>query len=147
MSKTMQAPKLILSGQGESFPMLGLTFTAKITADDTNNGWVMHEITGTEGHGAPLHTHPWEETFYVLEGEMEVHIGRRQSFVTAGTLMHLPANVAHDFRVCSPTIRLLEMIPAFAQSFYQEVGEKITSMPPDLELFETICRKHGVRLL
>jgi quercetin dioxygenase-like cupin family protein len=147
MTKVMQTPKLLLSNQGNSFLVMGLTFTTKIAAADINSDWVMHEIVGTAGQGAPLHTHPWEETFYVLEGEMEVHVGKRKTLALAGTLLHLPANVAHDFTICSSTVRLLEIIPTFAKSFYEEIGEKITTLPPNRDILQTICDKHGVHFL
>jgi hypothetical protein len=37
-------------------------------------------------------------------------------------------------------------MPAFADAFYREMGEKITSLPPDLETFQAVASKHEVRL-
>ena len=144
-TQSLQAPRLLLAGEGESFQMLSHIFTAKVSGQ--HNEWALHEVTDTVGHGAPLHTHPWAETFYILDGEIEVQMGMRKVMVSAGDSLHVPANVAHDFRICSPTVRALVIIPGFAEAFYREVGEKITTLPPNPEAFQQICMKHGVRLL
>jgi quercetin dioxygenase-like cupin family protein len=142
-----QSPKLLFPGEGKSFQMLSHIFTTKISAADTNGEWIMYEVTDTAGNGAPLHSHPWDETFYIVEGEMEVQVGNCKALAVAGTSLFVPANVAHNFKICSPTIRVLVTIaPAAAEAFYREVGEKVTSLPPDPEVFGAICEKHNVRL-
>jgi quercetin dioxygenase-like cupin family protein len=145
-SKLLQSPKLLTVGEGESFQFFNLTFTQKISEDSTNSGWVMNEISGSMGDGAPLHSHPWTETFYVLEGEVEVQVGNRKALATPGTLMHAPENVAHSFRACSPTVRMLEIIPASAEGFYREGGEKVPTVPFDPEAFQALCEKYNVRI-
>jgi len=145
-SQLSRSPKLLLAGEGELFQMLNLTFTQKINSDNTQGAWVMHEITGCLGEGAPLHSHPWAETFYVLDGEVEVQVGNRKATATPGTLMHVPENVAHSFGISSPISRMLEIIPASAEGFYRETGEKVPTLPPDLEVFQAICQKYNVRL-
>lgn len=145
-SQLLRSPKLLMPGEGKSFQMANLTFTQKVSQDDTQNQWVMNEVTGNVGYGAPLHSHPWTETFYLLDGEMEVQVGNRKALAVPGTLMVVPENVAHSFRICSVTARMLEIIPAFAEGFYREVGDKAPSLPADLEAFVAICEKHHVRL-
>jgi quercetin dioxygenase-like cupin family protein len=146
VSQLLQSPKLLTTGEGDSFQFFDLTFIQKISADNTNSGWVMNEITGELGNGAPLHSHPWSETFYMLEGEMEVQVGNRKALATPGTLMFVPENVAHSFRICSPTTRVLEIIPASAEGFYREGGEKVPTLPFDPEVFQALCEKYQVRI-
>jgi quercetin dioxygenase-like cupin family protein len=146
VSQLLQSPKLLMAGEGESFQFFDFTFTQKISGDNTNSGWVVNEITGNLGNGAPLHSHPWSETFYILEGEVEVQVGSRKALATPGTLMFVPENVAHSFRICSPTTRVLEIIPASAEGFYREGGEKVPTLPADLEVFQALCEKYQVRL-
>jgi quercetin dioxygenase-like cupin family protein len=142
------SPKLLAADEGDSFSMLSHLFTTKITGDETNGEWAMFEMTDSSQSGPPLHTHPWHETFYVLEGEMEVQVGNRKAIATPGTLLHVPENVAHTFKVCSPSVRVLVMIaPASAEAFYREVGARVTALPPDPEVFQEICAKYGVRIL
>lgn len=142
----LRSPQLLMPGEGEAFQMLNLIFTQKMAGDGTSNSWVSHEITGKAGEGAPLHSHPWAETFYILAGEMEVQLGNRKALATPGMFMYVPENVAHGFRICSPTVRVLETIPASAEGFYRETGAKVPTLPPDMDVFQAICAKYGVRL-
>ncbi len=140
-------PKTLASGEGDAHPMLSHMLVWKLTGDDTNGQYAMFEMIDTAGGEAPLHRHPWEETFYVLEGEIEIQVGDRQQIVSAGAMSHIPANTAHRFQVRSPIARALHIVsPASAAAFYQEVGTTITSFPPDLSIFQEICAKHGLHL-
>lgn len=75
---------------------------------------------------------------------MEVQVGNGKALATPGTLMYVRENVAHSFRICSPMTRMLEIIPASAERFYREGGEKVPTLPPDLEVFEVLCEKYSV---
>ena len=46
---------------------------------------------GVEGSGPPPHYHPWDESFYVVSGEIAFGIEDYESVAPAGTLVHLPA--------------------------------------------------------
>jgi quercetin dioxygenase-like cupin family protein len=139
-------PKTLASGEGESHQMLTHTIVWKTTSDDTNGHYAMFEVTDTVGGAAPLHSHPWEETFYILEGELEVQVGNRRETIGAGATCHIPAHAVHAFTVISPVARALLVIsPASAEAFYREVGEKMT-MPPDPIVFAQICQKYDIQL-
>ena len=49
------------------------------------------------GGGSPegLHTHTWEQSFYILSGTMTVEIAGGMYEAPAGSLVHFPANVPH----------------------------------------------------
>ncbi|MBD2462510.1 cupin domain-containing protein [Oscillatoria sp. FACHB-1407] len=146
MSQALRSPKLLMPGEGESFQMANLTFTQKISQHNTQNQWVMHEIMGKLNDEAPLHSHPWTETFYIIEGELDVQVGNRKALAVPGTVMYVPENVAHSFRIRSATARLLEMIPASAEGFYREAGEKAPSLPAGIDAFLATCDKYHIRL-
>ncbi|MBD0266703.1 MAG: cupin domain-containing protein [Cyanobacteria bacterium Co-bin8] len=146
-AQVLSRPKVLLAGEGETSKMLSHTFTKKVDAAETNGDWVMVEVTDVAGFGAPLHTHPWYEVFYILEGELELQVGNRKVQATAGSTLYVPENCAHDFTIVSPSVRFLVMIPAYAEAFYRETSEKITSLPPNAEVFQEICIKHGVQLI
>lgn len=61
----MSAPKLLSPDEGESFNVLDSTFTIKTSGKETNGQWIMYEIVAPSGHQPPLHSHPWDETFYI----------------------------------------------------------------------------------
>lgn len=146
MTQTVRAPKVLAAGEGESFQMLSHTFIYKVTAEDTQGQWMMYEASDTVGNSAPLHSHPWEETFYILEGELEVQIDQRTFTAQAGASIYFPENVAHAFKVCSETVRMLVIMPAFADAFYREVSEKVTTLPPNPEVFQAVADNHNLQL-
>src|SRR5262245_42623105 len=53
---------------------------------------------GPEGSGPPPHSHPWDESFFVVKGEIEFGIGPQSTTARPGTLVHLPAGMVHWFR-------------------------------------------------
>lgn len=143
----LQAPKFLASGEGDSYQMLTHTMVQKITESDTEGQWAMIEMTDTAENGPPLHSHPWHETFYILEGEVEIQVGDQQILAATGSVSHVPANVAHAFKIRSAIARVLVIVsPGAAEAFYREVGAKITSLPPDPIALQTIAAKHNVQL-
>jgi mannose-6-phosphate isomerase-like protein (cupin superfamily) len=145
-----QAPhrsKVLMAGEGEQFQMLSHAVTMKISGDDTNGEWAVFEATDTFGNGAPLHTHPWDETFYVLDGKLEIQMGEETIVAPRGAVTHIPANTVHGFRITSDIAQVLVMIsPGYGEAFYREVGEMGATLPPDMQALEAIAKKHGVQL-
>lgn len=142
-----QRPVFLGADEGRAYQMLTHTVVRKVTTVDTNGYYALAELTDTAGSGAPLHSHPWEETFYILEGELEVQIGNQQQICTAGSVAHVPANAVHSFKILSPVARALLLIaPASAEAFYLEVGDRISDLETDMETMQEICAKYGLQL-
>ncbi len=142
-----QRPVFLGAGEGRAFQMLTHTITRKVTTVDSNGYYALAELTDTAGSGAPLHSHPWEETFYILEGELEVQIGNQQQICTAGSVVHVPANAVHGFKILSPVARtLLVIAPASAEAFYLEVGDRVSDLDTDMETMQEVCAKYGLQL-
>lgn len=53
---------------------------------------------GPEGAGPPPHTHPWDEAYFMIEGEMDVVLGDRNVVLTKGAFVYIPAGTVHCFR-------------------------------------------------
>ncbi len=109
----------VVSG-GENLWFLGTLARMKLEAADTGGRFALWEATMPHGAAPPLHSHPQDETFYVLDGELtawlvepgltgdeagwiETH-GRR---CAAGTVVFAPGGTPHTFRVESDTARML----------------------------------------
>ena len=58
------------AGEGEHRWFLGVLSTHKVNGADTDGRLAVMEMTFPQGASPPLHTHPQDETFYVLEGEV-----------------------------------------------------------------------------
>jgi len=147
--QTLQQKFFILApGEGKKFSVLDGVFTTKATGKDTKGAWAFYEITDKAGSGPPLHTHPWDEAFYILEGELEIQTGTKTIVATPGYFINIPGETAHAFKILSPSARFIALVsPAQATQFYEEMGQFVSSTPPDLEKFQAIADKHGVRLI
>jgi quercetin dioxygenase-like cupin family protein len=71
--------------------VVGEHITVLASGKDTE-GYEIFLQAGPEGSGPVPHTHPWDESFYVTNGEVDFSIGEDDT-VTAlhGTLVHVPA--------------------------------------------------------
>lgn len=82
------------------------------------------EIEGRRGDMPPLHVHRREdEVFYVLEGELSLHMPGSSVRLCAGEAFFAPRDVPHVYRVESSTARWLGIAtPAGFDDFVREVG-------------------------
>jgi quercetin dioxygenase-like cupin family protein len=139
-------PKTVAPGAGDTHRLLTNTIVWKATANDTNGQYALFEMIDHAGGGAPVHSHPWEETFYILEGEIEILLGDRRAVFGAGAVVHVPANAIHAFQICSPIARALAIIaPGNAEAFYREAGAKLTSLPPDPIVMKELAAKYNLQ--
>ena len=120
-----------------------LTFLA--TAEETRGQFALIEATARKGNVPPRHIHHREEeTFYVLEGEMNVTVGDRTFEATPGTLVCLPRDVAHSFAIESEQLRALILLtPAGLEGFFKEFSVPAPAMtlpPPDELAYSEVQR-------
>jgi len=54
-------------------------------------------VNAPPGKGPPLHTHPYVETIFMIEGRATVTIGDETREVEAGAIAIVPANTPHRF--------------------------------------------------
>jgi len=148
MTTTLHAkPKTLAPGEGEAHSLLTTTLVWKATASDTDGHYAMFEMIDTAGGSAPVHSHPWEETFYILEGEIEIQIGNYRERLSAGATSHVPANAFHAFTVTSAIARVLVIVSsASAEAFYREAGAKLKTLPPEPIVVQALSTKYGFRL-
>jgi len=90
------------------------------------------------GGGPPPHRHDFEESFIVLEGEIEATFRGAKSVVREGETVHIPANAPHQFQnTSSRAARLLCICaPSGQEEFFAEVGVPVatrTTAPPKLD--------------
>jgi quercetin dioxygenase-like cupin family protein len=127
----------------------GGVHTWKATAQETAGAFMLFEIEMDQGKVTPLHTHPEsDETMYVLEGEIEMHLDGQQHRVAAGGLAVAPRGAPHAFRVVSQTARLLCLhTPGCCQAFYIDASDPIdadvSSGPVDFARVQASAAKNG----
>ena len=99
---TLQAA-LLTRPEGRSQPLhlAGVGITPLVSGKQAAN-YEDGIISGAEGHGPPPHSHPWDETYFVLHGEVVFGVGHNEQTFEAGGLVHVPAGEHHWFRFDQP---------------------------------------------
>ena len=73
-----------------------------LASGEATEGYEVFLQRGPEGSGPPPHSHPWDESFFVVNGQIDFGIGAESTTASPGTLVHLPAGTVHWFRFGSP---------------------------------------------
>lgn len=127
--------------EDEGLPHIGLvgdTYTIPVSGADTAGRFCVVDMHIPPGGGPPPHRHAFEETFIVLEGEMEATFRGEKLTLKAGDTIHIPANAPHQFHNASSGATRLICIcsPAGQDEFFKLVGVPVatrTTPPPPLD--------------
>lgn len=109
--------------------LVGDTYTILLTGKDTAGQYCLIDMHVPPGGGPPPHRHDFEESFTVLEGEIEATFRGQHSTVRQGETIHIPANAPHQFQNRSerPARLLCICSPAGQEEFFKEVGVPVAS--------------------
>src|ERR687893_1211221 len=156
METNAQGPIHVASGEGTMRWVVGDLVTFKIAGEHTNGAFTLgEEVTPPQGGPPPhLHTHE-DETFYVVEGELEFVVGESTISAGAGSVVHGPKGTPHSFRnVGSAPSRMVVIItPAGLERFFEEAGEPVTDPssppegPPDVERLAPVGQTDRLEIL
>jgi quercetin dioxygenase-like cupin family protein len=116
----------------QSIPHVGVvgdTYTILLSGSDTDGRYCLIDMHIPPGGGPPPHRHDFEESFTILEGEIEATFRGVKSVVRAGETISIPANAPHSFTNASQkTARLLCICaPAGQEEFFLAIGVPVTS--------------------
>jgi quercetin dioxygenase-like cupin family protein len=110
------------------------TFSFLATAKDTDGAFSLIHCFFRKGFMAPPHYHKLEdESFYLLEGEIDFTVGDKKFKAVAGDFILLPKNIPHHFNLVSETVKALLIIsPAGFEIFFKEFGRpaQTLDLPP-----------------
>src|SRR5687768_8877591 len=96
---------------GELLWFGGGLVTIKVSSEQTDGAFFLIEDVAKRGKTTPLHVHPDEdETFYVLEGELLVHIDGTEHTAGPGAVAFIPRGTPHAFLVISEEARWLGFV-------------------------------------
>ena len=118
--------------------LVGDTYTILLSGTDTAGQFCLIDMHVPPGGGPPPHRHDFEETFILLEGELEATFRGETRSANAGDTIHIPANAPHQFHNSSskPVRMLCICSPAGQEEFFKEVGTLVatrTAVPPKLD--------------
>ena len=89
-----------------------------------------HVSPGWEG--PPLHHHPFDEGFYVLEGELTFQLGEELRSATPGDFVFAPADAVHTFANLSdaPARYLIVVTPGGFERYFERRAAKVKGVEP-----------------
>ena len=89
---------IVKSDEGREFGFFGDTVTIKTSWKETNGSYSLMHWTVPAGASAVPHAHEcYEETFYILSGELEVLLGESTYPASPGDFIRVPEKTRHGF--------------------------------------------------
>ena len=150
-------PTLRTPAEGRTIAVVGDLYRFLATGEDTNGKYAMWEAIVLPGGGPPPHVHSREEEgFYILEGEITVHVGDERIVARAGMFANMPVGTPHSFKNESdrPARMLISVAPAGLEQMFFEVGMPVvqgatTAAPPKKEEIEkllAVAPRYGIEI-
>lgn len=144
---TMKAQPFVVTPADYAPPLHVLG--TKVTVLASNTATHAYEITlqqGNEGTGPPLHSHNWDESFFVLKGSVEFSYAGQTVLCNPGTLVHVPAKAVHGFRYGAGGGEMLELTGqgGLATQMFTALSQEIAPGPPDIPKVLEVLMQNGV---
>jgi len=119
-----------------------------LASGEATGGYEIFLQRGPEGSGPPPHRHPWDESFYVVRGEVAFGIDAEERIGTPGTLVHLPAGAVHWFRFGKGGAEMISMTSRLgASKMFEDMAREVDPVDPDLEKLAEVGERHGLTVV
>ena len=146
----MKNETFVLTPETQSKPLrvVGVDVTVLASSDQTG----AYEITlqeGPAGTGPGRHTHPWDESFFVLRGTVEIDCDGKVTNAKAGTLVHFPKGAAHGYRFGAEGGAMLEISGpgGVATKMFALIANAMTPQGPDMAKLGAACEATGAQFV
>lgn len=140
-------PVFLESNDGRTLQVLADQIRVLISGGDTGNRYELFVLTGPEGSGPPPHSHPWDEAYFILEGEVDVCVGDRGVRAKPGAFVLAPANTTHMFKIASTICKFVVLTTGTgASGFFEAMDREIGFPPPSFEEVCQVAERQGLRL-
>jgi quercetin dioxygenase-like cupin family protein len=144
--------------EGEALLWLGELAILRATGEETGGRYTLVELWATQEGEVPWHVHHNEdEAFYILEGEMTIHVGDQTFKGRPGSFVFAPKDVPHGYHVDSPGHARVLMFfsPSGFEDFIRATSEPAKSLVPpppaaiemDFERLEALARQYGTEFV
>jgi quercetin dioxygenase-like cupin family protein len=132
------------ASQYPSYRVVGERIAVAASAAETGGLELFHQ-KGEAGQGPPPHAHPWDETFLVVTGEVEIGVGDKSALCGPGGVAHAPAGTYHWFRFATDCEMVSVTSRAGAADFFADV-DRSTAGSADLEILLPVALRHGLKV-
>ena len=127
-----------------AFNVLGETINVLASAVDTGSYEMFLESVPLDG-GPPPHFHPWDESFYLVSGELEYVIDGKPGVAIAGAFVHLPAGTVHSYTSkADPSVMIAVTSRAGASALFVDLDAASAEAPPTMERVVEVANAHQV---
>jgi quercetin dioxygenase-like cupin family protein len=121
----------------------------RITVLASNKVTQAYEVTrqqGEQGVGPPPHSHNWDESFYVIAGNVEFTCAGKTVVCPPGTLVHVPTGTVHSFRYLVDGCDVLELTGqgGMATQVFKTIDREIPPGPPEIPRLLSVLKQNGV---
>jgi quercetin dioxygenase-like cupin family protein len=79
----------------EQLPFVGMSH--EFIGETQGAPFSAYIVTAKPGQGPPLHTHPYVEVAFTIEGRATITVGDETREVKAGSIVVIPPNTPHRF--------------------------------------------------
>jgi len=135
----------IITNSAAIVPKQVLAEKITILADNSQTGsYEVYVHDAPQDAGPPPHSHPWDEAFYVTEGEVEFTCGGANTMVTKGGFVHVPAGTIHCFRYASPTAQILGITSGKGAAKMFSALDRECGSSPDMGQVLAVLGSHDV---
>ena len=86
----------------EQLPFVGMS--REFVGEKQGAPFSAYIVNAKPGQGPPLHTHPYVEVAFTIEGRATITVGDQEREVSAGGIVVIPANTPHRFVNSGDTI-------------------------------------------
>ena len=130
----------------KTIEVLGDKVSLRLTSSDTNGKYSFLEFETPEGVGQPPHSHNWDETYIVLEGELDLNLNGVSTIISAGHSIDVPAGTIHA-PISKKKITRYVMVaqPGGVESVFTSLEENSSSLD-DMQRVVEIVTKEGVNI-
>ena len=143
---TSRTPFTVVREQQQPLETGGEQLTVLASGAQTGSYEIFRQV-GPEGSGPPPHTHPWDESFYVIDGEIRFGIDDHEHTAQPGTLVHLPAGTRHWFRFAKGGGEMLSITSREGASrLFADLAREVTPDDPDLAKFAEVSARYGAQI-
>ena len=156
MENHKKQPITVDPAAGKSVSVGGSTYRILVSGTDTAGAFATIDMLIPPGGGPGPHAHAdFEESFYVIDGEIEVKSEFGQYVAAKGSFITIPkGGVVHGFKnkTGQPAHLLCTVVPAGLELLFDEIGQPVAAgqfLPPPvldaatIKKLQAIAEKHG----
>jgi quercetin dioxygenase-like cupin family protein len=117
-----------------------------LASGSTTGSYEVFLQEGPEGSGPIPHTHPWDESFYVIRGEVDFSVDRSElRTARTGDLVHVCAGTPHWFRWNRGGGAMLSITSRLGASrLFEEIDREIAPDKPNVDTLIAIAVRNGL---